>query len=377
MNNRLASCLLLTAILQARALAQQPPVSSACPVSTDATYGYTITNPVRIGGGAMYVAAREQRYLNALRGPAGQRIVFKRSGSLPDKTNSATILDLYVVTYDGLETPLNMYLDVYHFEPQFAPQGLVCGDKLTLSPPPIDGFKETDAMQALAVEQAEKDLPAISLDPDGSGLHGVMFDRYRMMSKMARVAAAGGQPLDPSKPIRAGSLIVAYPLNCEGKTIAPTGIEIVPPQGQAPPRDGDYRSGDAIRQLLPGVEIPASSLAAAFGLGQLRPNDSVKITYADACTGSNSVTLTAVHTPSKALKTAPARFPLGTPPMPAQIWVQAIVHPDGTLQRPVYLGGPEQLLPPALETLAEWRAEPARVNGAPIVTSTVAVLTFR
>lgn len=36
-----------------------------------------------MGGGALYAAARERRYLDALRGPMGETLQYKRSGSMP------------------------------------------------------------------------------------------------------------------------------------------------------------------------------------------------------------------------------------------------------------------------------------------------------
>src|SRR5436190_21695743 len=48
--------------------------SSKCTIATDASYGYAVGNPVKVGGGGMYAGAREIRYFNALRGPAGQGI---------------------------------------------------------------------------------------------------------------------------------------------------------------------------------------------------------------------------------------------------------------------------------------------------------------
>src|SRR3990170_4000446 len=100
--------------------APEPQTASKCPVSQDDTYGYTRENPVQIGGGAMYVKAREQRYLDTLRGPEGQSIQYKRVGSSPQSTNSTTILDMYEVTYAGLEKPISLYLDAYHFWEQRA-----------------------------------------------------------------------------------------------------------------------------------------------------------------------------------------------------------------------------------------------------------------
>src|SRR5512144_401432 len=51
--------------------------TSECPLSTDPTYGLTKDNPIKTGGGDMYMAARQVRFLNALRGPAGEGVHFK------------------------------------------------------------------------------------------------------------------------------------------------------------------------------------------------------------------------------------------------------------------------------------------------------------
>src|SRR5688572_2841265 len=113
-------------VLWSQSSAPAAPPASTCAVAEDPTYGYTTENPVQVGGGAMYVKAREQRYLDALRGPGGQSIQYKRIGSVPQSPNSRTILDRYEVTYGGLEQPMTLYLDAYHFWTPRAPKGLIC-----------------------------------------------------------------------------------------------------------------------------------------------------------------------------------------------------------------------------------------------------------
>ncbi|OON69474.1 hypothetical protein [Hymenobacter sp. CRA2] len=50
--------------------------------STDADYGYTDYKPVCVGGVKDNACVRnEQRFLNALRGPEGQEISYRRLGS--------------------------------------------------------------------------------------------------------------------------------------------------------------------------------------------------------------------------------------------------------------------------------------------------------
>src|SRR3954447_8480853 len=96
-------------------LATQAPASS-CAVSDDAAFATTKQQAAQVGGGAMYAAARERRYLDALRGPGGEPLQYKRRGSLPLDANALTILDEYEVTYPGQPQPATLYLDAYHFD---------------------------------------------------------------------------------------------------------------------------------------------------------------------------------------------------------------------------------------------------------------------
>jgi hypothetical protein len=100
-----------------------------CPVSTDATYGYTEANPIRVGGDFLDGPARERAYLDNLRGPNGETITYERLGSFP---SGDTILDEYRVTGGGLDVTL--YLDEYLYEPLQAPQGFTCAGEFIPAP---------------------------------------------------------------------------------------------------------------------------------------------------------------------------------------------------------------------------------------------------
>lgn len=207
-----------------------------------ATYAVTKEDPVKVGGGATSVAARERSYLNALRGPAGQAIRFKRSGSLPGPNKA--ILDHYEVTYDGLDKPVGVYLDAYRWSTPMAPQGFVCGTPIGLNPPPPDPFQAVDNLAELAVEfGATGELPPLPLDSREQATHGVVFDRFRRIAQVTKAAAAG-KPLDPDNLPNGVStmptVVVAYPLTCDGRTIAPEGIDVVNAQGRSAPRPGQY-----------------------------------------------------------------------------------------------------------------------------------------
>lgn len=201
-------------------LAQAP--ASACTAADEPEFAVTKEKPVQVGGGAMFAAARERRYLDALRGPMGETVQYRRTGSLPVDPDGRVILDRYEVTYAGLEKPIALYLDAYHFDDALtAPKGFTCAVPFGLSAPGPDPMLASESLIELAVEQgAARTFAPISLDADGSATHGVIFDRFRLVARAARAAAAAGRPIDPVRPppdlIGTGMVIVAHPLRCGG-----------------------------------------------------------------------------------------------------------------------------------------------------------------
>ncbi|HET9217114.1 MAG TPA: C13 family peptidase, partial [Terriglobia bacterium] len=121
-----------------------PPVTTAvasanvdgstgrCPVTTDDTYGFSAANPVKVGLDGATGPARELQYLNALRGPSGQPLRFRRVGTTVAAGN--VILDIYELNYEGLAKPVRIYFDAYHFEEPLAPRGFVCPIAIGLQP---------------------------------------------------------------------------------------------------------------------------------------------------------------------------------------------------------------------------------------------------
>lgn len=116
MRRPLALLTLLPALVVSPASAQPalPAGNSVpCKVATDAQYGYDRARPIQVGGSPMYGAARQRRYLDFLRGPEGQPVTWQRKGSAPGPDGN-TVLDSYTVCYEGLDTPVTLYLDWYH-----------------------------------------------------------------------------------------------------------------------------------------------------------------------------------------------------------------------------------------------------------------------
>jgi hypothetical protein len=357
----------------------QAPASS-CGVSRDAAFATTREQAVQVGGGAMYAAARERRYLDALRGPGGEPLQYRRRGSLPLGPNSRTILDEYEVTYTALPRPATLYLDAYHFDDALvAPKGFVCAVPFGLTPPGPDPFLASDAMRELAIEQGgAREIAPIPLDADGSAAHGILLDSFRLLARAARAAAVSGTRLDPRNLPRdlmlPRTIAIAYPIRCSGKDAAPAAIDLIPGQGARPRRDGDPLSGEALARLLPGMPLPTGALGARYLLERPRVGDTLRITYPEPC---GELVLPLAFTNGRAVNTPPAALPPGAEPTDRPVRIQAVIDLDGAIRQGSYVGGPERLADAAIAGLRDWSAEPVRLNGAPLPTAIVVAVRFR
>jgi len=108
--------------------------TSACPLSSDPNYGFSLEAPIRVGNTNLYDgAAREEAYLQTLRGPNGESVRYERLDALMLADQS--ILDVYQVSYDGLDNPVTLYLDMYSYEMLLLPQGFTCAEPFPLEAP--------------------------------------------------------------------------------------------------------------------------------------------------------------------------------------------------------------------------------------------------
>lgn len=92
-----------------------------CSISKDPTYGYSMDNPIKVGGDVFGGPSRERAYLDNLLGPKGQLIGYNRLGST---AYGNTILDVYEIY--GLNKSITLYIDEYSFEELKAPVGFTC-----------------------------------------------------------------------------------------------------------------------------------------------------------------------------------------------------------------------------------------------------------
>ena len=357
-----------------------------CPQATDPDYGFVREKAVKVGGGAGYGPARERTYLTALRGPQGQpvRISNSRGSMMLPGEPELVILDSIGVTYDGPDGPVSrtLFLNEYQFELPRVPMGFTCGTPIVtaLGMPPVDPIKANPELAALAIEQGTKAaVPAIRLD--AAAERGFIFDRHMVIAARARAAAEGGTPLEPTKPPRdlppLGWTVVAYPLRCGDRQIAPQNVVLSGPQGAPIPliaTDAVLRDAD-IARVLPGVTAPAGSVALRFPSAQF---SQATITYAEACEGQPAQVTLPFRPEPPVLERAPYGVaPADADPADLVIYLQIVLDNEGRFSRPLYLGGPRALMPAALEALSQWRARPVRINGVPIVNPMVVQVPLR
>jgi TolB protein len=118
--------LLLLGLLLAACGSSPPEIIS--PLVADPTYGFTEENPIMVGGGPDFGPLREQWYFNRLVGPEGEKVRYERTGSCcsfdPDSQHqTGGSLDMYEVSYRGLDKPVLLYVDMYQCEAPQAPKG--------------------------------------------------------------------------------------------------------------------------------------------------------------------------------------------------------------------------------------------------------------
>ena len=87
--------------------------------SKDKKYGYNKDYPVNVFYKNVTSAKENQeRFLNALAGPKGEKIVYSKTGiccPFPNTKSEMGVvsLDVYTITWNGLKSPITLYLNSY------------------------------------------------------------------------------------------------------------------------------------------------------------------------------------------------------------------------------------------------------------------------
>jgi len=223
-----------------------------------------------------------------------------------------------------------------------------------------------DALLArLAIEVAtDHDPLPLSLDADGSGHHGVVYDRFTHAVLAARVAQLKGTPLDPSRPpaslLSHPLVVVALPLACGSRTVAPLDVDL-DHQGQV--AKWQPASGRTIDIVLPGGHVPAGAIAVQFADTTLFEGEVVHITYAGVvCAGTDrTVDLRVSMTTPRPRSRPSIELPAGNsaPSRPITLNVGGVVDQDGRLR---YTSVPASTTGIGASALAWMRTGPLRAT---------------
>lgn len=106
-------------------------IESMCEISSDPTYGWTIENPIKVGG-TSFRSFRARTVLNSFGLPDGTALLFERLGS---DLHGGVPIDQYEMTL-GNKRKIFYYIwvDNYRYEPALAPKGLICLKPIELEP---------------------------------------------------------------------------------------------------------------------------------------------------------------------------------------------------------------------------------------------------
>ena len=86
--------------------------------STDKKYGYDKDYPINIFYKTSNTDANQERFLNALAGPKGEKITYTKLESccpFPTKRSDmgAGFLDVYELKWEGRKKPIQLYINIY------------------------------------------------------------------------------------------------------------------------------------------------------------------------------------------------------------------------------------------------------------------------
>lgn len=101
------------------------PLSAVDGYSMNKEYGLKGEFPIKVGDKS---PSNQRRYIAALAGPKGEELSFHRRGSCcpydsPNGFGGSALVDVYEVTYEGLDEPILLYISFYDFEKLYIPKG--------------------------------------------------------------------------------------------------------------------------------------------------------------------------------------------------------------------------------------------------------------
>lgn len=96
-----------------------------CELATYPAYGFSADNPIQVGSNQLSDGPeRELIYLLTLRGPNGEEVFYTRQA--PQFNMAGTIVDPYLIEYEGIKEPVILYFDLYNYVALLVPLGFTC-----------------------------------------------------------------------------------------------------------------------------------------------------------------------------------------------------------------------------------------------------------
>ncbi len=278
---------------------------------------------------------------------------------------------MYTVRYDGIEAPLTLFLDWYHYTPPMAPVGLGCGGEMELGTPPPDPFVAEEQLAALAaatVSTAKGPIAPIPLGDDGAA--GFVLDRFRVLARPAPPGAVA--------PRTHRTIVVINAETCGERRVSPTAITLTSLQGQPATPAETFTAATRFTALATGLTVPDGSLGAVFPMDGVLDGVRVHATFSGPGCGGEPT--------ARSWPLGVTAASLADPPMPARpaaddtdaafVAVQAVIDHSGAFRELRPLGGSDLLVRTALDAIRDWRPQPATANGAPLTTPVVLMVRF-
>jgi hypothetical protein len=254
---------------------------------------------------------------------------------------------------------------------------------LAVQDPPPPRAVQDALLSRLAIELGrERDPAPISLDADGSGRHGVIYDRFTLAHATARAAHQSGAPLDPAAPpaslLFGTPVVIALPLACDARTVQP--VDVSMDHGARRVQKSAPVTGAAIAKLVPGAAVPAGAMAVRFHDEVLYPGATIAVSYSGpVCAGSsNRLSFTLGQTEARAVSVPVVELAPGQqrPPGPVTVNLGGVVDLDGRVR---YANPPETgsaFVTAAHAAALKMRLEPARMNRTPVPWAAGVQVTF-
>ena len=314
----------------------------------------------------------------------------------PATTNGVPVVSNVLVTF--VFTTTGERAPAAPFVPGPAPPGtmqststlMVRGVPPAASPlppvPPAPPGQANAQLTRLAIELGEQgEVTPVPLDAAGAPTHGVLYDGFLVTAVKARAASKAGNPMNPAVNAAPGMedmVVVAFPLVCDGKTIAPKDILGFNGGATAGPlrETSPLMFKTDLDSRLPGVTLPAGAVGRSYTNVSLANGLEFRVRYAEPPCGAQDAVVTLPiqwtrGTPGARFTTV--KLPEGsTLPSPTTVRIRGFVDTKGAYRFPTMADGPAELGPNAAVLASTWKYDPYRANGVAMPQGVITPLTF-